>query len=140
MTSTEQIVALQCASLLEDGHPQSLYFVRPPTDNKADGLIHCRICNIDMPQTHVICHIQGPSRWHASAHRRKRHSPNPECIPDDPNPDQHDYRVLLETHEMGLGRWLCTLGMRGVGNYVALESGAVEDQKSHGPKKYQFQP
>lgn len=128
MSSTEQIVALQCASLLEDGHPQSLYFVRPPTDNCADGLIRCTLCNIDMPQTHLICHLQGPQRWHISAHRRRRHEPHPEQVPDDPNPDTHNYEIIQETHEMGLARWLHTLSLHGLGSFVALESGLEDNQ------------
>jgi len=123
MSSIEQIVALQCASLLEDGHPKSLYFVRPPSDNAADGVVHCSVCDMDMPQTHVICHIQGPHRWCISAHRRRRHEPNPEHdVPDDPDPDTYPYDILHETHEMGLWRWLHTLSLRGVGNLVTLES------------------
>lgn len=126
MTTLEQRVGLECLSLLEDHHPRSLTFTHLPTDGQPDGVVHCRVCDVSMPQVEVTAHVQGYCRWAVSAHRRRRHERDAvqeRLGPDIPLPSNVDAAIIDETHEMGLARWRRTRELRALGPFVALEDG-----------------
>lgn len=116
MSRVEQIIELQCLSLLEDGHPQSFVFVKEPTDNEADGTVLCKLCNVTMPQTNLLVHTQGHHLWCVSSHRSKRHT-FLETRPDVVGP------IEFETHEQSFQRWKRTLSLATIGPFVVLEGG-----------------
>lgn len=105
MAVAEQVVALQCLAVLEDGRPDSLRFTRPPTPGATDGLVHCAVCDVTLPQEAVSHHLQGGAPWWVSAHRRRRHETG--AVDDVPGVDTPPGDLRFpETEAAGLERWL----------------------------------
>lgn len=119
----DQVVALKVLAVLEDGHPDSLHFTRAPTGAALDGEVHCRVCDVHLPQQAVSHHIQGSCPWWPSAHRRRRHEPAP--VPDVEGVDTPCGPLWAqETEAAGWARWLLNWRMHDPACPVVFLEGA----------------
>lgn len=103
--SLEEVIALRCLSLVEDHNPLSLQFTFSTLSTTEEGLVHCSVCNVDIPQMQVIAHLKGTgSPWWVTAHRQRRHETRLDYItPDTPDGGQCPPD---ETHLQGFWRYV----------------------------------
>jgi len=96
-------IALRCLSLVEDHNPLSLVF--------RGALVHCTVCDVDMPQHDVVAHLKGTaSPWWVTAHRRRRH----ETLPVDVaalGSGHGGWQPAEETHLQGFRRYVANCRM-----------------------------